>query len=109
MGRTVSPYSWQIERLRERFRRFRRALRREDQKLFDDLMLFAKLHVQAGVMAASPNPADTVFLSIMIEQQRLLLRHTVEMERQRLEIAALRSALSEARQLQGHPVSPAEE
>lgn len=97
MGRTVSPYSWQIERLRERFRRFRRALRREDQKLFDELMLYAKLHVQAGVMAASPNPADTVFLSIMIEQQRLLLRHTVELERQRSEIALLRSEVAALR------------
>jgi hypothetical protein len=95
MGRTVSPYSWQIERLRERFRKFRRALRREDQRLFDDLMLFAKLHVQAGVMASSPNPADSVFLSILIEQQRLLLGHTRELERLRGELHTLKERLRE--------------
>lgn len=88
MGRTVAAYSWQIEKVRERFRKFRQALRREDQKLFDDLMLFAKLHVQAGVMTSSPNPADTVFLSILLEQQRLLARHAAEIERLRRELRA---------------------
>ncbi len=90
MGRTVAAYSWQIEKVRERFRKFRQTLRREDQKLFDELMLFAKLHVQAGVMAASPNPADSVFLAILLEQQRMLSRHAAELERLRGELAGLR-------------------
>lgn len=70
MGRTVAPYSWQIEVVRHRFAKFRRSLRRADQALFDALMRYAKVHVQAGVMASYPNPADPVFLSIVLEQER---------------------------------------
>lgn len=81
MGRTVAAYSWQLEKVRDRFRKFRASLRREDQHLFDDLMLYAKLHVQAGVMAAFPNPSDPVMLSILIEQQRQLSRMKRELQR----------------------------
>ena len=81
MGRTVAAYSWQLEKVRDRFRKFRVSLRREDQHLFDDLMLYAKLHVQAGVMAAFPNPSDPVMLSILIEQQRQLSRMKRELQR----------------------------
>lgn len=70
MGRTVLPYSQQIEIVRDRFRKFRRALRKADQALFDEIMLSAKIHIQAGVMAACPNPADGVFLSVLLEMQR---------------------------------------
>ena len=81
MGRTVAAYSWQLEKVRDRFRKFRASLRREDQHLFDDLMLYAKLHVQAGVMAAFPNPSDPVMLSMLIEQQRQLSRMKRELQR----------------------------
>ena len=70
MGRTVTPYSIQLQLLEERYKGFRRALRKDDQGVFDDLMRMAKLQVQAGVMASNPNPADSVFLSILIELQK---------------------------------------
>jgi hypothetical protein len=72
MGRTVTPYSVQIETVRARFQNFRRALRKSDQDIFDELFRYAKGNVQAGVMAASPNPADSVFLAILMELRRQL-------------------------------------
>ena len=72
MGRTVTPYSIQIEAVRARFKNFRRALRKSDQEIFDELFRYAKGNVQAGVMAASPNPADSVFLAILMELRRQL-------------------------------------
>lgn len=53
-------------------KKFRRALRKEDQALFDDLIRFAKYHVQAGVMAANPNPVDSMVFAMLIEQQRMI-------------------------------------
>ncbi len=56
MGRTVLPYSHAWEEERERWRKFRRALRREDQLHLDRLFELARLHLQAGVYAANPWP-----------------------------------------------------
>lgn len=67
MGRTIMPYSFQLERFRERMKSYKRSLRKEDKKRFDLLMRYAKYHVQAGVLSAFPNPSDPVFLSIVLE------------------------------------------
>ncbi len=83
MGRTVAAYSWQLEKVRDRFRKFRASLRKEDQRLFDDLMLHARLHVQAGVMASFPNPSDPVLLSILLEQQRQINALKRELEKKK--------------------------
>ena len=70
MGRTIAPYSIQMEMVEHRFSKFRRALRKQDQELADDLFRYAKFHVQAGVMAANPNPADSMLFAMLLEQQR---------------------------------------
>ncbi len=70
MGRTVTPYSMQLQIIRRRLQNFRRALRKEDQLIFDELFRHAKFNVQAGVMAANPNPIDSILLAILIEQQK---------------------------------------
>jgi len=74
MGRTVIPYSQVIEREREEWAKFRRALRRDDQRVFDDLFDIAKLHVQAGVYASRPWPMEPVLMAILLEQQKALRR-----------------------------------
>ena len=70
MGRTVLAYSLQLQLLEKRNQGFRRALRKEDQKIFDDLLRMGKMQVQAGVMASNPNPTDSLFLSILIELKK---------------------------------------
>ncbi|MFA5112058.1 MAG: hypothetical protein WC443_11670 [Desulfobaccales bacterium] len=72
MGRTVLPYSriWEMER--ERWQKFRRALRKTDQAYFDRLFESARLHLQAGVYASTPWPLESILLSILLEQQKAL-------------------------------------
>jgi hypothetical protein len=70
MGRTVLPYSHVWEAERQRWQKFRRALRREDQVHLDRLFESARLHLQAGVYAASPWPLESLFLSMLLEHQK---------------------------------------
>ncbi|MCZ8156862.1 MAG: hypothetical protein O9264_12115 [Leptospira sp.] len=70
MGRTIAPYSRQVAQIEESLSEFRRALRRSDQEIFDDLIRTAKLQVQAGVMAASPYPIDSMLMTMVIELKK---------------------------------------
>jgi hypothetical protein len=73
MGRTVLPYSqvWEIER--QRWQKFRRALRQEDQVHLDRLFELARLHLQAGVYASQPWPLESLLLSMLLEHQKALV------------------------------------
>ena len=70
MGRTVLPYSQVWEAERQRWVKFRRALRREDQAHLDRLFELARLHLQAGVYASQPWPLESMFLSMLLEHQK---------------------------------------
>ena len=83
MGRTVLPYSHVWEEERQRWQKFRRALRREDQAQFDRLFELARLHLQAGVYASNPWPLESMLLSMLLEHQKAL--GAIEERLQRLE------------------------
>ena len=70
MGRTVLPYSQVWEAERQRWQKFRRALRREDQVHLDRLFESARLHLQAGVYASNPWPLESMLLSMLLEHQK---------------------------------------
>jgi len=70
MGRTVLPYSQVWEAERQRWQKFRRALRREDQAYLDRLFESARLHLQAGVYASNPCPLESILLSMLLEHQK---------------------------------------
>ncbi len=72
MGRTVLPFSQVLEREYEQWKKFRRALRKEDQEAFDRLFDRAKLHVQAAAYTSHPWPMESIFLSICLEHEKLL-------------------------------------
>jgi hypothetical protein len=72
MGRTVLPYSQVLEREYNEWKKFRRGLRREDQKAFDRLFDLARLHVQAGVYASRPWPLEVILISILLEHHKTL-------------------------------------
>ncbi len=74
MGRTVIPYSHVWEEERERWRKFRRALRREDQAHLDRLFELARLHLQAGVYAANPWPLESIIMAMLLEHEKALSR-----------------------------------
>jgi hypothetical protein len=72
MGRTVLPYSHVWEEEKQRWLKFRRALRREDQTYFDRLFELARLHLQAGVYASNPWPLESMLLSMLLEHEKAL-------------------------------------
>jgi len=72
MGRTVLPYSQVWEAERQRWLKFRRALRREDQVHLDRLFESVRLHLQAGVYASQPWPLESMLLSMLLEHQKAL-------------------------------------
>jgi hypothetical protein len=72
VGRTVLPYSQVLEREYNEWKKFRRGLRKEDQKAFDRLFDLARLHVQAGVYASHPWPLEAILISILLEHHKAL-------------------------------------
>ena len=72
MGRTGRPYTQIVDQERSRWQKFRRALRKEDQKYFDQLFELARLHTQAGVYASQPWPMEAILMSMLLEHQKAL-------------------------------------
>lgn len=73
MGRTVLPFSQVIRLEMERLKKFRRALRKEDQEIFDRLFDQAQMQVQSGVFASFSEPMIPILLSILLEQERRII------------------------------------
>src|SRR5215210_558660 len=67
MGRTVLPFSQVLAARQQELSKFRRALRKEDQEALDALFEQARLHIQAAVFYGNPDPAESFFLSVLIE------------------------------------------
>jgi hypothetical protein len=72
MGRTVLPIAQVVQQERDDWMKFRRALRKEDQQAFDDLFDIAKYHSPAFAYAARPVPTEAVFMSIVLEHQKII-------------------------------------
>lgn len=74
MGRTLPTYSMLIlqELDKDEWKRFRRALRKHDQKLFDELFLAPKTQLQAGAYASNPRPFETMLVCMLIELKKEL-------------------------------------
>lgn len=70
MGRTVPPFRPALEHEIESWRDFKRALRPEEQKIFDKLMNFARIHADAGSMSARPMLSEVLFISFAVEQEK---------------------------------------
>ena len=70
MGRTVLPFTQELYREEESWKGFRRALRREDQGLFDALFAAARYHTAACTCAGRAVPFEAILMSILIEERR---------------------------------------
>ena len=68
MGRTVPSFRPALEHEIESWKDFKRALRPEDQRIFDKLMNFARIHADAGSLSARPMLSEILFISFAIEQ-----------------------------------------
>ena len=70
MGRTVPSFRPALEHEIESWKGFKRALRPEEQKIFDKLMNFARIHADAGSMSARPILSEVLFISFAVEQEK---------------------------------------
>ncbi|MFH0988667.1 MAG: hypothetical protein V1799_01485 [bacterium] len=87
MGRTVPTFTNIIDNELASWSKFRRGLRKEDQELFDEVFRAAKLHLAENFYAMRTVPFESIMMSILVEQQKLLrqLKERIErMERGRL-------------------------
>ena len=76
MGRTVPTFVQLIQQAVERWSKFRRALRREDQPHFDRLFARVRCYTQAATYQCHDNPMEAILLSIALDQEKRL--HAVE-------------------------------
>ena len=86
MGRTLPSITMEFMQEQEAFSRFRRALRRSDQLVLDDLFAAARNHLAAAAYAANALPMETFLLAMLLEEHKEVTRL-----RTLVEGAALRS------------------
>jgi len=70
MGRTVLSFTQELYREEESWRGFRRALRREDRELFDELFAAARYHTAACTCSGRAVPFEAILMSILLEERR---------------------------------------
>ncbi len=81
IGRTVPSFRPALEHEIESWKDFKRALRPEEQKVFNKLMNFARIHADAGSMSARPMLSEILFISIAIEQEKKIKRLEQKVEK----------------------------
>ncbi len=72
MGRTVAPFTQELHREEASWAPFRRALRKEDRELLDDLFAAARHHTAACAFAGRPVPFESILVSMLLEERRAL-------------------------------------
>jgi hypothetical protein len=70
MGRTLITFTQLVQQELDSWRRYRRALRREDQQAFDALFAAARHQAPAGAYLARDTPFEAMLLSMLIEQHK---------------------------------------
>lgn len=70
MGRTVPSYRRALENEIERWKSFRKALRKKDAEAFDRMMNACRLFASAGSMATRPSLLEAMFMSILLHQEK---------------------------------------
>ncbi len=79
MGRTVLSFNQKILSIESEWSKFRRALRKEDQELLDDLFGFAKYHSAPSSYFSTPNPIEPVLMAMLIEILKEVRRLKLEL------------------------------
>ena len=72
MGRTLPTYRQVLENLIAEWNLFKKALRKEEKKIFEDLMAKARRHASAAGYNPRMNPMESFFMSILLEMEKEL-------------------------------------
>lgn len=70
MGKTNPTYRDQISAFEEDWQSFRRALRRQHQEHFDELLVHARDHADAGGVQNPVEPRWAIMVSMVLGQQQ---------------------------------------
>ncbi|NIO37666.1 hypothetical protein GTO27_08175 [Candidatus Bathyarchaeota archaeon] len=81
MGRTVPSYRQALEKEIRCWRGFRRVLRGKDLEFFDEMMKACRIYASAGGMATRPILSETMFMSILLSQQKWIREINERLER----------------------------
>ena len=95
MGRTLPAIAQVFLQEQESFSRFRRALRRTDQLLLDDLFVSAQKHLAAASYAAHALPFETFLLAMLLEQHREVMHLRGLLEESARQIGEMRALLED--------------
>lgn len=74
MGRTLPSSTQVFQQIEASLSRFRRALRREDQLVLDELFNYAQKHLAEAGYAANMMPFETHLLSMLLEEHKEVIR-----------------------------------
>jgi hypothetical protein len=91
MGRTTQTMTQLVAQEEACWAPFRRALRREDQRVFDRLFAAARHHTAAAHYASHATPFDAILLAMMLETMK-----AVEALARRLDALAASSETADA-------------
>jgi len=72
MGRTVRTFTNIIDDEIASWSKYRHALRKEDQEMFDDLFRAVRHHLAENFYAMRTVPFESMMMSIVIEQQKAI-------------------------------------
>jgi hypothetical protein len=95
MGRTLPAIAQAFLMEQEAFARFRRALRRSDQIVLDDLFAEAQQHLAAASYAAHALPFEIFLLAMLLEEHKQVIRQRAGLAEQGDIIIRLQVAVEE--------------
>ncbi|MHA1300865.1 MAG: hypothetical protein ACTSO9_15715 [Candidatus Helarchaeota archaeon] len=80
MGRTIPTFRMILEHEIASWAEYRRALRPNEQKIFDKLMNAARSRADAGGYISRPLVSEVLFISIIIDLQKQIQKLTDELQ-----------------------------
>ena len=80
MGRTLASITQAFLDEETAFAKFRRALRRSDQLVLDDLFASARQHLAAAAYASHALPFEIILLCMLLEEHKEVIRLRQYME-----------------------------
>ena len=80
MGRTLPTPTMLLDEERLRWQKFRRALRKEDQAILDEMLDDVRRHAQVQAYASWVTPYEAMLVAIILEDRKRIKRLTEILE-----------------------------
>jgi polyhydroxyalkanoate synthesis regulator phasin len=97
MGRTVETFTMVIQEQRMLWKKFREALRKEDQAVLDELFRAPKIHLAACAYDVKPIPFENIVMSMLVEERKRANALQEDVDELKKQIAELRIENAKAR------------